>query len=37
MPPTSNAFKAIEDAKAVPIDAGDPTKTVQIGASLDPK
>jgi hypothetical protein len=37
MPPTSNAFKAIEDAKAVQIDARDPNKNVQIGASLDPK
>jgi hypothetical protein len=33
----SGAFKATKDAKAVQIDAGDPTKTVQIGASLDPK
>jgi hypothetical protein len=37
MPLTSGAFKAAEDAKAVQIDAGDPTKTMQIGASLDPK
>jgi hypothetical protein len=31
------AFKADEDTKAVQIDAGDPAKTVQIGASLNPK
>jgi hypothetical protein len=37
MPPTSGAFKATEDAKAVQIDAGDPAKTVQIGATLEPK
>jgi hypothetical protein len=37
MPPSSGAFKAVEDAKAVQIDTDDPTKTVQIGASLNPK
>jgi hypothetical protein len=37
MPLTSGAFKVTEDAKAVQIDVGDPTKIVQIGASLDPK
>jgi hypothetical protein len=37
MPPTLGAFKATEDAKVVQIDAGDPAKTVQIGATLDPK
>jgi hypothetical protein len=33
----SGIFKIDEDAKAVQIDARDPTKTVQIEASLDPK
>jgi hypothetical protein len=28
MPASSSAFKAVEDAKAVQIDVGDPTKTV---------
>jgi hypothetical protein len=37
MPPTSGIFKMDEDAKAVQIDARDHAKTVQIGASLDPK
>jgi hypothetical protein len=37
MPPTSGIFKADEDTKAVQMDAKNPSKTVQIGASLDPK
>jgi hypothetical protein len=37
MPPTSRAFKADEDAKAMQIEAGSPAKTVQMRASLDPK
>jgi hypothetical protein len=37
MPPTSRVFKVDEDAKAVPINPENPTKTVQIVASLDPK
>jgi hypothetical protein len=37
IPPTFNVFKADEDAKAVPIDAKNLTKTVQIGIGLDPK
>jgi hypothetical protein len=37
MPPTSSVFKIDEDAKAMQINSGDPAKTVQIGASLDPK
>jgi hypothetical protein len=37
MPLTSNAFKADKDAKALQIDTENPTKTVQIEASLDPK
>jgi hypothetical protein len=37
MPPSSSAFKAIKDAKAVQIDAEDPAKTVQIGSGLNPK
>jgi hypothetical protein len=37
MPPMSRVFKADEDAKAVPIDAENLTKTVQIWASLYPR
>jgi hypothetical protein len=37
MPALSSTFKAAEDAKVVQIDAEDPTKTFQIGASLNPK
>jgi hypothetical protein len=37
MPASSNAFKAVEDAKAVQIDVGDRTKTVKIGDNLNPK
>jgi hypothetical protein len=37
MPPSSSAFKAIKDAKAVQIDAEDPAKTVQIRSGLNPK
>jgi hypothetical protein len=37
MPMTFGVFKTDEDAKAIQIDAGDPDKTMQIGASLDPK
>jgi hypothetical protein len=37
MPTTSGIFKTDGGAKAVQINAGDPTKTVQIRASLDPK
>jgi hypothetical protein len=33
----SSVFKTDEDAKAVQIDARNPAKTVQIGASFDPK
>jgi hypothetical protein len=31
MPASSNAFKAVEDAKVMQIDTEDPTKIVQIG------
>jgi hypothetical protein len=37
MPPSSDAFKAVEDAKTMQIDAEDPTKTVQIRTGLNPK
>jgi hypothetical protein len=37
MTPLSRVLKAIEDAKAVKIDAEDPTKTIKIGADLNPK
>jgi hypothetical protein len=37
MPPSSSAFKVIEDAKVVQINAEDPAKTVQIRADLNPK
>jgi hypothetical protein len=37
MPSSSDTFKVAEDAKAVQIDAEDPTQTVQIGAGLSPK
>jgi hypothetical protein len=37
MPPAPSIFKMGEDARAVQIDIDDPTKTVQIRASLDPK
>jgi hypothetical protein len=37
MSPSSGAFKAAEDAKAMQINAKDPTKIVQIGVSLNPK
>jgi hypothetical protein len=37
MLPTSGIFMTDVDAKVVQIDAGDPAKTVQIGANLDPK
>jgi hypothetical protein len=37
MPSLSGAFKVDEDAKATQIDAGEPAKTMQIEASLDPK
>jgi hypothetical protein len=37
MPSMSSSFKVAEDAKAVQIDVGDLAKTMQIGASLDPK
>jgi hypothetical protein len=33
----SGAFKAVDNAKAMQIDAEDPAKTMQTGASLDPK
>jgi hypothetical protein len=33
----SGVFKAYEDAKAMQIDDGNADKTVQIGASLNPK
>jgi hypothetical protein len=37
MPPMSGVFKTDEDATTMQIVAGDPTKTVQIRANLDPK
>jgi hypothetical protein len=37
IPLIASAFKATEDAKAMQIDAGDHAKTLQIGATLDPK
>jgi hypothetical protein len=37
MPSTSSIFKMDEDDKAVHICTGDLAKTMQIGASLDPK
>jgi hypothetical protein len=37
MPPTSDSFKATEDAKAVQINVRDLAKTMQIGVSSDPK
>jgi hypothetical protein len=37
MPPSSDTFKAAEDAKAMEIDAEDPTKTIQIRAGVNPK
>jgi hypothetical protein len=37
MPPSSGVFKVAEDAMVVQIDTEDPAKTVQIGASLNPK
>jgi hypothetical protein len=33
----STAFKADKDAKVIQIVVEDPAKTMQIGASLDPK
>jgi hypothetical protein len=37
MPPAPSIFKMGEDARVVQIDIDDPTKTVQIRVSLDPK
>jgi hypothetical protein len=37
MAPLSGAFKAAEDAKAMHADTDDPTKTIQIEASLNLK
>jgi hypothetical protein len=37
MPSMSGAFKADEDAKVVQINIEHPAKTMQIGASQDPK
>jgi hypothetical protein len=37
MPSSSGAFTMAEYTKAMQIDADDPAKTVQIGASLNPK
>jgi hypothetical protein len=37
MPSMSSIFKMDEDTKAAHICTGDPTKIVQIGASLDSK
>jgi hypothetical protein len=37
MPMVSAIFKIDEDTKVIQIDDGDPAKTMQIGASLDPK
>jgi hypothetical protein len=37
MPSSSGAFTMAEYAKAMQIDANNPAKTVQIGASLNPK
>jgi hypothetical protein len=36
MPSLYATFKAVEDAKAVQIDAEDPAKTIQIGTGLSP-
>jgi hypothetical protein len=35
--PSSGAFKAVEDTKAMQIDVEDPAKTVQIGTGLNRK
>jgi hypothetical protein len=37
MPASSSTFKAAEDDKVMPIDAEDPTKTIQIEADLNPR
>jgi hypothetical protein len=37
IPPSSGAFKAVEDAMAVQINTEDPAKTTQIGAGLNPR
>jgi hypothetical protein len=37
MPTTFDVFKTYEDAKAVQINVGDPSKTLQVEASLYPK
>jgi hypothetical protein len=37
MPPTTDAFKATEDTKAMQIDAGFLAEIVPIRATLDPK
>jgi hypothetical protein len=37
MPPSFSTFKATNDAKAVQINSENPTKTIQIGAGLNPK
>jgi hypothetical protein len=37
MPQTPGVFKIGEDTRAVKIIIDSPTKTVQIGASLDPE
>jgi hypothetical protein len=36
-PTTSDIFKTNEDAKVIQIDAKDPTKIVQVGATFNPK
>jgi hypothetical protein len=37
MPPSSDAFKSAEDAKAVQINTEDPAKTIKIMVGLNPK
>jgi hypothetical protein len=37
MASSSSAFKVAEDAKVIQIETEDPSKTVQIGAGLNPE
>jgi hypothetical protein len=37
IPPMSDVFKTDEDGRAIQIDVVNPTKTMKIGASFDPK
>jgi hypothetical protein len=37
MPPSSDAFNAVEDVKAMQIDAEDPVETILLGDGLNPK